>query len=54
MNGVETVEARPLRIGFWQGAFGLLLLGFAAVTVLRFARGLGAVTNLTDRFPWGL
>ena len=22
--------------------------------VLRFTRGLGAVTNLTDRFPWGL
>ena len=27
---------------------------FAGVTVLRFTRGLGAVTNLSDRFPWGL
>ena len=24
------------------------------VTVLRFTRGLGATTNLSDRFPWGL
>ena len=26
----------------------------AVVTVLRFWKGLGAVTNLSDRFPWGL
>ena len=54
MNRAETLGGRPLRIGFWQGAFGLLLLGFSAVTVLRFSRGLGAVTNLSDRVPWGL
>ncbi len=54
MNRAETLGGRPLRIGFWQGAFGLLLLGFGAVTVLRFSRGLGAVTNLSDRVPWGL
>ena len=23
-------------------------------TFVRFAKGLGAVTNLSDRFPWGL
>jgi Ni/Fe-hydrogenase subunit HybB-like protein len=54
MNRVETLRAIPIRIGFWQGAFGLLLLGFGAATVVRFTRGLGAVTNLRDAFPWGL
>jgi Ni/Fe-hydrogenase subunit HybB-like protein len=42
------------RIGFWPAVCGLILLLFAAVTVLRFTRGLGAVTNLSDKFPWGL
>jgi Ni/Fe-hydrogenase subunit HybB-like protein len=32
---------------------GILLLG-AALTVLRFSKGLGAVTNLDDNNPWGL
>jgi len=27
---------------------------FLVASVLRFARGLGAVTHLSDRFPWGL
>jgi len=42
------------RIGFWEAVFGVVLILFAGVTVLRFTRGLGAVTNLNDRFPWGL
>jgi Ni/Fe-hydrogenase subunit HybB-like protein len=41
-------------IGFWPAVSGLVLLAFAGVTVLRFSRGLGATTNLSDRFPWGL
>ena len=31
----------------------LILLGLALI-VLRFAKGLGAVTNLSQEFPWGL
>ncbi len=31
-----------------------LLLGALAIVVVRFTLGLGAVTNLSDRFPWGL
>ncbi len=42
------------RLGFWPAVFGVILVAFAAVTVVRFTRGLGAVTNLSDRFPWGL
>ena len=41
-------------VGFWEGVFAVVLLLFAGVTVLRFSRGLGAVTNLSDKFPWGL
>jgi Ni/Fe-hydrogenase subunit HybB-like protein len=42
------------RVGFWETVFGIVLLLFAGVTTLRFSRGLGAVTNLSDQFPWGL
>jgi len=45
---------RPVPVGFWQGAFVLVLLALGVVTVLRFTRGLGATTNLSDEFPWGL
>ncbi|HEU5300249.1 MAG TPA: NrfD/PsrC family molybdoenzyme membrane anchor subunit [bacterium] len=40
---------RPGRAVLW-----LLVLGAAAITVYRFAGGLGVATNLSDRFPWGL
>ena len=39
---------------FWKAVFALLLLAAAYATVLRFARGLGASTNLNDQFPWGI
>ena len=42
------------RFGFWAWVAALLLPLLAGVTVLRFTRGLGATTNLSDRFPWGL
>lgn len=42
------------RVGFWPAVWGVILVLFAGVTVVRFTRGLGAVTNLSDRFPWGL
>jgi Ni/Fe-hydrogenase subunit HybB-like protein len=34
--------------------FFLLLAAGLVVAVLRYTRGLGAVTNLSDKFPWGL
>jgi Ni/Fe-hydrogenase subunit HybB-like protein len=49
MNGV-----RKPRFGFW-GAVFWILLGFGVATAfVRFTRGLGSVTNLSDGFPWGL
>lgn len=43
-----------LKIGFWGGLLGLLLLAGSAILLVRYTRGLGAVTNLSDAFPWGL
>jgi Ni/Fe-hydrogenase subunit HybB-like protein len=48
--------ARPsgARYGFWAYVAAALVVPLALVTTLRFTRGLGATTNLSDRFPWGL
>ena len=40
--------------GFWAGTLCLLLAAGAGILWVRFTRGLGAVTNLSDTFPWGL
>ncbi len=42
------------RLSFWRGMFYLLLATGLVLTVVRFTQGLGAVTNLSDRSPWGL
>jgi Ni/Fe-hydrogenase subunit HybB-like protein len=43
-----------LKLTFWKVVFlALIVAGFYA-TILRFARGLGASTNLNDQFPWGI
>jgi len=39
---------------FWMVVFFVILAAFLFVTVVRFTRGLGATTNLSDQFPWGL
>ncbi|MHC4844881.1 MAG: NrfD/PsrC family molybdoenzyme membrane anchor subunit [Planctomycetota bacterium] len=42
------------RLGFWRGMFYVLLALGLVLTYVRFTQGLGAVTNLSDRYPWGL
>jgi Ni/Fe-hydrogenase subunit HybB-like protein len=42
------------RPGFWTHLFAVILAAGAVVTVLRYWKGLGYVTNLSDKFPWGL
>ena len=42
------------RLTFWRGLFLLLMALGLTSAVLRFTQGLGAVTNLSDRYPWGL
>lgn len=48
--------SKVLRVlnGPWRIAGLLCLLGGAYATFLRFTQGLGASTNLSDTFPWGL
>jgi Ni/Fe-hydrogenase subunit HybB-like protein len=54
MSGALEVPRHRPRIGFWTAVFFAVLAVFLFVTVLRFTRGLGATTNLSDRVPWGL
>jgi len=42
------------RITFWRVVLGAFLVAGFCATVLRFARGLGAATHLSNAFPWGL
>jgi len=42
------------RFTFWKAVMAVLFLGGAYATLLRFTRGLGAATHLSDSFPWGL
>jgi len=54
MSVLELPRPRGIRMTFWRGALGVLVLALLYVTVMRFTRGLGATTNLSDRFPWGV
>ena len=42
------------KITFWRVVLAIVLIAGAYATIIRFFRGLGASTNLTDAFPWGL
>jgi Ni/Fe-hydrogenase subunit HybB-like protein len=42
-----------VKITFWRVVLAILLITGAYVTLIRFFRGLGASTHLTDAFPWG-
>jgi Ni/Fe-hydrogenase subunit HybB-like protein len=46
---MRVIRVTPGRLFLW-----LMVLGGLGVAVLRYVNGLGAVTNLSDRFPWGL
>ena len=42
------------RLPLWRGILYLLLAVAVPLVAMRFTGGLGAVTNLSDGFPWGL
>lgn len=44
----------PFKITFWKSIFFLLLVLGIYATYVRVFKGLGAATNLSDEFPWGL
>jgi len=42
------------KLTFWRTVLVLILAAGFYSTVLRFVKGLGAATNLSDQFPWGI
>lgn len=46
--------SRPRGFSPWKGVFFLLVALGLVATAVRMFGGLGAVTNLSDRYPWGL
>lgn len=52
-----TSECAPVKGKLWTpvtGVLAALVLIMVGVLAIRFARGIGAVTNLNDGYPWGL
>ncbi|MCE9636015.1 MAG: Ni/Fe-hydrogenase cytochrome b subunit [Planctomycetes bacterium] len=46
---------RPqFRLGFWKFVLMALIAAGVVVAVQRWSQGLGAVSNLSDRYPWGI
>src|SRR5579862_1555501 len=43
-----------MRFTFWKAVFLVIMAAGLYCTFVRFFRGLGASTNLSDQFPWGL
>src|SRR5689334_17290914 len=48
------VQPAARRFPVWAVVFWILMVAGLYVSYLRLFRGLGAVTNLSDRFPWGI
>jgi len=44
----------PFKITFWRALLAFVWMGGLYALVVRFTQGLGAATNLSDKFPWGL
>src|SRR5688500_5530220 len=42
------------KLTFWRVLFVILMILGAYATIVRFTQGLGASTNLSDEFPWGM
>jgi len=43
-----------IKVTFWKLVFLFLMAAGFCATIVRFTRGLGAATNLSDQFPWGI
>ena len=48
------MTAPKFRFIFWKAVFFFLMAAGIYATWVRFRYGLGASTNLSDQFPWGL
>ena len=43
-----------IKLTFWKFVFFVLMAAGVYAAVVRFTRGLGQTTNLSDQFPWGI
>ena len=50
----KTAAAVPVRLTFWKVLLVLLVGAGLYGALVRYGQGLGAATNLSDDFPWGL
>ncbi len=48
------MKRRLQQLTLWKVVAGLIILSGLISTYVRFAKGLGAATHLSDQFPWGL
>ena len=48
------MKQKLMRFTLWKVVFFAIMAAGVYATVLRFTRGLGASTNLSDQFPWGI
>jgi Ni/Fe-hydrogenase subunit HybB-like protein len=48
------VTVPKIRFTFWKGVFAIIMAAGVYATWVRFRYGLGASTNLSDQFPWGI
>jgi Ni/Fe-hydrogenase subunit HybB-like protein len=44
----------PFKMTFWKVVLLLIWVAGLIATIVRFTQGLGASTNLSDKYPWGL
>ena len=51
---MNALKRRWPHITFWKVVFLIICMGGAYATAIRFLRGLGASTALSDQFPWGI
>ncbi len=51
---MKFVNAIRRNLTFWRVVFALIMMGGLYATYLRVFFGLGASTNLSDQFPWGI
>ncbi len=47
-------RVRTFRFTFWKLVFLFLMAAGFYATILRYTKGLGATTHLSDQFPWGI
>lgn len=48
------MKQKLMRFTLWKVIFFAIMAAGLYATVVRFTRGLGASTNLSDQFPWGI